>query len=136
MGGPLAGVRVVELAGIGPGPFAAMMLADAGADVVRVERTTEVRPHPDGPHPDVVLRGRRSLAADLKHPDGRQVVLDLVAGSDVLLEGFRPGVTERLGLGPADCHAVNPALVYGRMTGWGRTVHSRRSPVTTSATSR
>ena len=120
MGGPLAGVRVVELAGIGPGPFAAMMLADAGADVVRVERTTEVRPHPDGPHPDVVLRGRRSLAADLKHPDGRQVVLDLVAGSDVLLEGFRPGVTERLGLGPADCHAVNPALVYGRMTGWGQ----------------
>ena len=120
MGGPLAGVRVVELAGIGPGPFAAMMLADAGADVVRVERTAEVRPHPDGPHPDVVLRGRRSLAADLKHPDGRQVVLDLVAGSDVLLEGFRPGVTERLGLGPADCHAVNPALVYGRMTGWGQ----------------
>ena len=91
MGGPLAGVRVVELAGIGPGPFAAMMLADAGADVVRVERTTDVRPHPDGPHPDVVLRGRRSVAVDLKHPDGRQVVLDLVAGSDVLLEGFRPG---------------------------------------------
>ena len=73
MGGPLAGVRVVELAGIGPGPFAAMMLADAGADVVRVERTTEVRRHPDGPHPDVVLRGRRSVAVDLKHPDGRQV---------------------------------------------------------------
>ena len=91
MGGPLAGVRVVELAGIGPGPFAAMMLADAGADVVRVERTTEVRRHPDGPHPDVVLRGRRSVAVDLKHPDGRQVVLDLVAGSDALLEGFRPG---------------------------------------------
>ncbi len=120
MGGPLAGVRVVELAGIGPGPFAAMMLADAGAAVVRVERTTDVGPHPDGPHPDVVLRGRRSVAVDLKHPDGRQVVLDLVAGSDALLEGFRPGVTERLGLGPADCHAVNPALVYGRMTGWGQ----------------
>ncbi len=111
---------MVELAGIGPGPFAAMMLADAGADVIRVERTTEVRRHPDGPHPDVVLRGRRSVAVDLKHPDGRQVVLDLVAGSDALLEGFRPGVTERLGLGPADCHAVNPALVYGRMTGWGQ----------------
>jgi alpha-methylacyl-CoA racemase len=120
-GGPLAGVRVVELAGIGPGPFAAMMLADAGADVVRVSRTDEVRDHPDGPHPDVVLRGRRSVAVDLKHPDGRQVVLDLVARSDALLEGFRPGVTERLGLGPADCHAVNPALVYGRMTGWGQT---------------
>jgi alpha-methylacyl-CoA racemase len=118
--GPLAGVRVVELAGIGPGPFAAMMLADAGADVVRVERTADVREHPGGPHPDVLLRGRRSIAVDLKHPDGRQVVLDLVAGSDALLEGFRPGVTERLGLGPADCHAVNPALVYGRMTGWGQ----------------
>jgi len=118
--GPLAGVRVVELAGIGPGPFAAMMLADAGADVVRVERTADVREHPPGPHPDVVLRGRRSIAVDLKHPDGRQVVLDLVAASDVLLEGFRPGVTERLGLGPADCAAVNPRLVYGRMTGWGQ----------------
>jgi alpha-methylacyl-CoA racemase len=116
----LAGVRVVELAGIGPGPFAAMMLADAGADVVRVERAADVRAHPSGPHPDVVLRGRRSIGVDLKHPSGRQVVLDLVARSDVLLEGFRPGVTERLGLGPADCHAVNPALVYGRMTGWGQ----------------
>jgi alpha-methylacyl-CoA racemase len=118
--GPLAGVRVVELAGIGPGPFAAMMLADAGADVVRVERTADVREHPPGPHPDVLRRGRRSVGVDLKHPDGRQVVLDLVAASDVLLEGFRPGVTERLGLGPAACHAVNPALVYGRMTGWGQ----------------
>jgi alpha-methylacyl-CoA racemase len=118
--GPLAGVRVLELAGIGPGPFAAMMLADAGADVVRVERAADVGDHPAGPHPDVVLRGRRSIGVDLKHPAGRQVVLDLVAGSDVLLEGFRPGVTERLGLGPADCHAVNPALVYGRMTGWGQ----------------
>ena len=120
MTGPLAGVRVVELAGIGPGPFAAMMLADAGAEVVRVERTADVRDHPAGPHPDVVLRGRRSIAVDLKHPDGRQVVLDLAAEADVLLEGYRPGVTERLGLGPADCHAVNPRLVYGRMTGWGQ----------------
>jgi alpha-methylacyl-CoA racemase len=120
VGGPLTGVRVVELAGIGPGPFAAMMLADAGADVVRVERPADVRAHPDGPHPDVLLRGRRSIAVDLKHPDGRQVVLDLVAASDALLEGFRPGVTERLGLGPADCHAVNADLVYGRMTGWGQ----------------
>ena len=114
----------MELAGIGPGPFAAMMLADAGADVVRVDRPAggphPDGPHPDGPHPDVLLRGRRSIGVDLKHPDGRQVVLDLVAGADVLLEGFRPGVTERLGLGPADCHAVNPRLVYGRMTGWGQ----------------
>ncbi len=111
---------MLELAGIGPGPFAAMMLADAGADVIRVDRAADVRAHPPGPHPDVVLRGRRSVGVDLKHPDGRQLVLDLVAGSDVLLEGFRPGVTERLGLGPADCHARNPALVYGRMTGWGQ----------------
>jgi alpha-methylacyl-CoA racemase len=88
--------------------------------VIRVERPADVRPHPDGPHPDVVLRGRRSIAVDLKHPDGRRVVLDLAAGADVLLEGFRPGVTERLGVGPADCQAVNPALVYGRMTGWGQ----------------
>ena len=120
MTGPLAGVRVLELAGIGPGPFAAMMLADAGADVIRVERPADVREHPPGPHPDVLLRGRRSIAVDLKHPAGRQLVLDLVGVSDALLEGFRPGVTERLGLGPADCHAVNPELVYGRMTGWGQ----------------
>ena len=118
--GPLTGVRVVELAGIGPGPFAAMMLADMGADVIRVDRTADVRPHGDGPHPDVLLRGRRSIAVDLKNPAGRQVVLDLAAGADALLEGFRPGVTERLGLGPADCAAVNPRLVYGRMTGWGQ----------------
>jgi alpha-methylacyl-CoA racemase len=118
--GPLTGVRVVELAGIGPGPFAAMMLADMGADVVRVDRTADVREHPPGPHPDVLLRGRRSIAVDLKHRDGRQVVLDLVAGADALIEGFRPGVTERLGLGPGDCAAVNPRLVYGRMTGWGQ----------------
>lgn len=120
MTGPLAGVRVVEVAGIGPGPFAAMMLADMGAEVVRVDRTADVRDHPPGPHPDVVLRGRRSVAVDLKHPNGRQVVLDLAARSDVLLEGFRPGVTERLGLGPDDCRAVNRRLVYGRMTGWGQ----------------
>jgi alpha-methylacyl-CoA racemase len=113
-------VRVVELAGIGPGPFAAMMLADMGAEVVRVDRAADAREHPRGPHPDVLLRGRRSVAVDLKHPEGRQVVLDLAARSDVLLEGFRPGVTERLGLGPADCAAVNPRLVYGRMTGWGQ----------------
>lgn len=113
-------MRVVELAGIGPGPFAAMMLADAGAEVIRVDRAADVRDHPPGPHPDVVLRGRRSVAVDLKHPGGRQVVLDLSARSDVLLEGFRPGVTERLGLGPDDVRAVNPRLVYGRMTGWGQ----------------
>ena len=120
-GGPLHGVRVIELAGLGPGPFAAMMLADMGADVIRIDRATDVRPELFGtPHPDLLNRGRRSLAADLKDPDAQRLVLDLVQGADVLLEGFRPGVTERLGLGPADCLAVNPRLVYGRMTGWGQ----------------
>ncbi|MFE9203186.1 CaiB/BaiF CoA transferase family protein [Micromonospora sp. NPDC007230] len=116
--GPLAGVRVIELAGIGPGPFAAMMLADLGADVVRVDRTA---PDGFGGMPgDLLTRNRRSLAVDLKSAEGREVVLALVAGADALLEGFRPGVTERLGLGPDDCLAVNPRLVYGRMTGWGQ----------------
>jgi alpha-methylacyl-CoA racemase len=121
MTGPLAGVRVVEFAGIGPGPFTAMLLADMGADVIRVDRPEQVRPERFGtPHPDVLNRGRRSIAVDLKHPAGREVVLDLVRHADALVEGFRPGVTERLGLGPDDCLAVNPRLVYGRMTGWGQ----------------
>lgn len=117
--GPLHGVRVIELAGIGPGPFATMLLADLGADVVRVDR-------PAGPggerlaRADVVNRGKRSIAVDLKSPGGRAVVQRLVAGADVLVEGFRPGVTERLGLGPDDCLAANPRLVYARMTGWGQ----------------
>ncbi|PWR08406.1 carnitine dehydratase [Micromonospora sicca] len=116
--GPLAGVRVIELAGIGPGPFAAMMLADLGADVVRVDRTA---PAGFGSLPgDLLHRNRRSVAVDLKSDAGREVVLALVERSDALLEGFRPGVTERLGLGPDDCLAVNPGLVYGRMTGWGQ----------------
>ncbi|WBB52710.1 CaiB/BaiF CoA-transferase family protein [Verrucosispora sp. WMMD573] len=119
--GPLAGVRVVELAGIGPGPFAAMMLADLGADVIRVDRVTEVDTTTFGtPHPDLLNRGRRSIAVDLKSTDGREVVLALVRDADALIEGFRPGVTERLGIGPAECHTVNPGLVYGRMTGWGQ----------------
>jgi alpha-methylacyl-CoA racemase len=119
--GPLAGVRVIELAGIGPGPFTAMMLSDMGADVVRVDRPADVRPDRFGTaHPDPLGRGRRSIAVDLKHPAGRRVVLELVRDGDVLIEGFRPGVTERLGIGPDDCLAVNPGLVYGRMTGWGQ----------------
>ncbi|ABP54573.1 CaiB/BaiF CoA transferase family protein [Salinispora tropica] len=119
--GPLADVRVIELAGIGPGPFAAMMLADLGAEVIRVDRAADVDPTAfGGPHPDLLNRGRRSIGVDLKSPPGRDVALALTAGADVLIEGFRPGVTERLGLGPADCHAVNPHLVYGRMTGWGQ----------------
>jgi alpha-methylacyl-CoA racemase len=119
--GPLAGVRVVELAGIGPAPFAAMILADMGADVVRVDRVTDVNAALFGtPDPDLLGRGRRSVGVDLKHPEGRDVVLRLLQRADVLIEGFRPGVTERLGLGPDDCLAVNPRLVYGRMTGWGQ----------------
>ncbi|MFI2411124.1 CaiB/BaiF CoA transferase family protein [Streptomyces sp. NPDC018947] len=117
--GPLAGVRVVELAGIGPGPFAAMLLADLGADVVRVDR-------PGGPglaiDPayDVTNRNKRSVIVDLKAPGGPARVLDLAERADVLVEGYRPGVAERLGVGPEACHARNPRLVYGRMTGWGQ----------------
>jgi len=117
--GPLAGLKVVELAGIGPGPYAAMLLADMGADVVRIER-----PGRPGsavpPELDVLRRNRRSVVLDLRDPRGVEAVLSLVAQADVLLEGFRPGVTERLGLGPDACWAVNPRLVYGRMTGWGQ----------------
>ncbi len=121
MGGPLAGVRVVELAGIGPSPFCAMVLADLGADVVRVDRASAVRGgDPEAPPADVLNRSRRSIGVDLKTDAGRAVVLRLVGEADALIEGFRPGVTERLGLGPAECHEVNPALVYGRMTGWGQ----------------
>ncbi|MGW6268779.1 CaiB/BaiF CoA transferase family protein [Streptomyces sp. NPDC055060] len=117
--GPLAGVRVVELAGIGPGPFAAMLLADLGADVVRVDR-------PGGgalainPEYDITNRNKRSVIVDLKAADGADRVLDLVDRADVLIEGYRPGVAERLGVGPTACHARNPKLVYGRMTGWGQ----------------
>ena len=121
MAGPLAGIRVIELAGIGPGPFAAMMLSDMGAEVIRVERTQAVRgPAPDAPGWDVLQRGRRNLALDLKHPDGVAALLSLVERADALLEGFRPGVMERMGAGPDVCLARNPKLVFGRMTGWGQ----------------
>ncbi len=117
MAGPLAGVSVVELAGIGPAPFAAMVLADLGADVIRVDR-------PGVPNAvarmDVLNRGRRSVAVDLKAPEGAEVVLRAAAAADALIEGFRPGVAERLGVGPDACLARNPRLVYGRMTGWGQ----------------
>ncbi|MDP7733239.1 CaiB/BaiF CoA transferase family protein [Mycobacterium paragordonae] len=116
MAGPLSGLRVVELAGIGPGPHAAMILGDLGADVVRVDR-----PGPGGPVKDAMSRNRRIVTADLKSAEGRDLVLKLVAKADVLIEGYRPGVTERLGLGPEDCAKVNERLVYGRMTGWGQT---------------
>ncbi|MFJ3715082.1 CaiB/BaiF CoA transferase family protein [Streptomyces sp. NPDC090057] len=117
--GPLSGVRVVELAGIGPGPFAAMLLADLGADVVRVDRPGGPGLGIDPAH-DVTNRNKRSVVVDLKAPDGAARVLDLVERADVLVEGYRPGVAERLGVGPAACHARNPRLVYGRMTGWGQ----------------
>lgn len=118
--GPLSGVRVIELAGIGPGPFAAMLLADLGADVIRVDRASAVRAGERTGGTDFTNRGKRSIAVDLKNERGREVVLRLVDKSDILLEGFRPGVTERLGIGPDDCLARNPRLVYGRMTGWGQ----------------
>jgi alpha-methylacyl-CoA racemase len=117
--GPLTGVRVLELAGIGPGPLAAMLLADLGADVVRVDR-------PGGsalainPEYDVTNRNKRSVIVDLKSADGPARVLDLAERADILIEGYRPGVAERLGIGPEACHARNPKLVYGRMTGWGQ----------------
>src|SRR5580765_2007769 len=116
--GPLRGVKVVELAGIGPGPHACMILADLGADVIRVDRPGG-QPLTGGPT-DLLNRGRPSVALDLKHPDGVATVLDLVETADVLVEGLRPGTTERLGLGPDQCLSRNPGLVYGRMTGWGQ----------------
>jgi alpha-methylacyl-CoA racemase len=120
--GPLSGVRIVELAGIGPAPYACMMLADAGADIIQVGRPTKgMRPRdPSAPHWDLLNRSRRSVSVDLKSPDGIELVLDLVASADGLIEGFRPGVAERLGLGPEECLARNERLVYGRMTGWGQ----------------
>jgi alpha-methylacyl-CoA racemase len=120
MAGPLQGVTIVELVGIGPGPFAAMLLADMGAEVIRVHRTQSVARGFDPGGVPVLDRNRRSIGVDLKHPDGIETVLRLVEGADALLEGFRPGVTERLGVGPDECLARNPKLVYGRMTGWGQ----------------
>jgi len=120
----LTGLRIIEIAGIGPGPFAAMLLADLGANVLRIDR-------PDGaaivralgldPCKDVLNRGRESVALDLKKPPAIELVLDLVADADALIEGFRPGIMEKLGLGPEVCLARNARLVYGRMTGWGQT---------------
>ena len=119
--GPLAGIKVVEIAGIGPGPFCSMLLSDMGADMLRVDRTA-----PSGlgiasePKYDVLTRGRRSISIDLKQPEGVETVLRLADKADALIEGFRPGVAERLGIGPEVCHKRNPKLVYGRMTGWGQ----------------
>ncbi len=119
MSGPLHGIKVVEIAGIGPGPHACMILADLGAEVIRIDRPGG---HPLLAHPqtDLLNRGRPSAALDLKNPAAAEVILRLVAQAEILVEGMRPGVAERLGFGPEDCHAVNPRLVYGRMTGWGQ----------------
>ena len=117
--GPLSGVRVVELAGIGPGPFCGMLLADLGAEVIAVNRPGGP-PTPVQMDNDFLNRGKRRIVVDLKHPRGAEVVLRLAAASDALIEGYRPGVAERLGVGPAACWARNPRLVYGRMTGWGQ----------------
>ena len=119
--GPLRGFRLLEIASEGPAAFGAMLLADLGADVVRIDRAADAAPADGRPPRDAVLgRGRRSVAVDLKHPDGVATVLTLVEGADGLIEGFRPGVAERLGIGPDACLARNPKLVYGRMTGWGQ----------------
>ncbi|MEU6561457.1 CaiB/BaiF CoA transferase family protein [Nocardia nova] len=120
--GPLEGVKVVEVGSIGPGPWCAMMLSDMGAEVIRVDRVDDVRNHRPGHRPiDFVnRRGRRSIAVDLKQPDGPGIVLRLAQQADILIEGFRPGVAERLGIGPEQCRARNPRLVYGRITGWGQ----------------
>ena len=119
--GPLKGVKIIEIAGIGPGPFASMMLADMGAEVIRIDRASRARGgDPATPPRDPMSRGRRSIAVDLKNPDGVETVLRIVDSADALIEGFRPGVMERLGLGPDVCLARNPRLVYGRMTGWGQ----------------
>ncbi|HJO98669.1 MAG: CaiB/BaiF CoA-transferase family protein [Acidimicrobiales bacterium] len=119
--GALDGVRVVELAGIGPGPFCGMMLSDMGADVIRIDRAGSVRGGDPAEPPMMVNdRGRRSVGVDLKSPEGLEVVMRLVEGAEMIFEGFRPGVAERLGVGPDDCMTRNPAVVYGRMTGWGQ----------------
>ena len=115
MAGPLHGLTIVEMAGLGPGPFAAMLLADHGADVIRVERAGMI-----GVPNDPLLRGRRSIALDLKRGDHQEVVKRIAARADGLIEGYRPGVMERLGLGPGELRRDHPALVYGRVTGWGQ----------------
>jgi alpha-methylacyl-CoA racemase len=121
MSGPLSGARVIELAGLGPAPFAAMLLADLGAEVIQIERVAGFGAKlAGGPISDLVNRRRRSIRVDLKSDPGREIVVDLVATADVFLEAFRPGTTERLGLGPTELLARNPKLIYGRMTGWGQ----------------
>ncbi|GLQ05742.1 CaiB/BaiF CoA transferase family protein [Sneathiella chinensis] len=119
--GPLAGVKIVEMGGIGPGPMCALLLADMGADIIRIDRMQEtgLGVHTD-PKFNLLMRGRKSIAVDTKTPEGRDLILDLVSQADGLIEGFRPGVMERLGLGPDEVFARNPKIAFGRMTGWGQ----------------
>src|SRR6056300_1674920 len=123
--GPLKGLKVVEISGIGPGPCAGMMLADLGAEVIMVERkvtnSNDAGINPSGHEFAIFNRGKHSIALDLKNPEAVEVVLKLVENADILIEGFRPGVMERLGLGPDVCLGRNPKIVFGRMTGWGQT---------------
>jgi len=121
MPGPLDGIRIIELAGIGPAPFGCMVLSDLGAEVVRIDRAAVcVGGNPDSPPVDILARNRRSIGVDLKHPEGVATVLDLVERADAIVEGFRPGVCERLGIGPDVCLERNPRIVFARMTGWGQ----------------
>ncbi|WP_160105713.1 CaiB/BaiF CoA transferase family protein [Pseudomonas izuensis] len=115
----LSGIKIVEICGIGPGPFCAMHLADLGADVIAVERSDSVSNNGNAPA-NSLNRGKRSIVVDLKSPEGRETLLQLLESADAVIEGMRPGVMERLGLGPQECQARNPRLVYGRMTGWGQ----------------
>ncbi|ARN75485.1 CaiB/BaiF CoA transferase family protein [Oceanicoccus sagamiensis] len=118
--GPLAGIKVIELKGIGPGPYAGMLLADMGAEVIVVERSRQPNGIASASDKDVNSRGKKSIALNLKHKDGVETLLKLVESADMLIEGFRPGVTERLGFGPDVCHTRNPGLIFGRITGWGQ----------------
>ncbi|MBC8241647.1 MAG: CoA transferase, partial [Alphaproteobacteria bacterium] len=119
--GPLAGIKVIELSGIGPAPLCCTLLSDMGADVLRIDRNAPSGlGSPRTPRTDLLRRGRPSVSIDMKHPNGIATLLRLVEQADVIIDPFRPGVTERLGLGPAECMARNPRLVYGRMTGWGQ----------------
>lgn len=120
MAGPLAGLRVVELAGIGPAPYAGMLLADLGATVMRIDRPTNNDVFPGSPRDDILNRGKRSIVLDLKKPAAVSAALKIAATADVLIEGLRPGVAERIGIGPEECWELNPKLIYGRMTGWGQ----------------
>ena len=119
MSGPLTGYKIIEIAGIGPGPFAAMLLADMGAEIIRVDRAQAVRGTPPStPAGDLMLRGRKNIALDLKNPEGVEALLQLVENADGIIEGFRPGVMERLGIGPDVCQARNPRIVFGLPVVW------------------